>query len=213
MTAVGRSVSCVALAMCLVFVLAGCGGAGLSQVSIPPPKPSAVIFVAQPPTSLAVNAKATIDAAAIYPNSFVGNVNTQVTYSLGCGAANGCGTLGSSDELGAATFTAPATVPSGGTVTLTAASVADPSLSQSATIRIVPPIPISVAFFGAPPAAVVVNSQVPLRVNINNDVSENPMVNWSLSCSQADCGTLAPLSTPSEEPTTFTAPASIPPGS
>ena len=111
MTAVGRLVICVALAMSLGFVLAGCGGAGLSQVSIPSPNPTAVIFVAQPPSSLAVNATATVDAAAIYPTNYIGNVNTAVTYSLSCGTTNGCGTLGASDELGAATFVAPAIVP------------------------------------------------------------------------------------------------------
>jgi hypothetical protein len=171
-----------------------------------------VIFVAQPPTSLAVNATATVDAATIYPINSVGNLNTAVTYSLSCGTTNGCGTLGASDELGAANFVAPATVPTGDTVTLTATSVADPSLSTSAIIKIVPPIPITVAFFGAPPASVVVSSQVQLRAQITNDVSANPMVNWSVSCGQPDCGTLAPPSTPDEEPATFTAPASIPPG-
>lgn len=212
MKAVGHSAASVALAISLDFVMAGCGGAGLTQVTAPPLRPTAVIFVAQPPTSLAVNATATVDAAAIYPVNSVGNADTQVAYSVSCGTTNGCGTLGPSDEGGAATYTAPASVPSGGTVTLTATSVVDTTLSKSAIIKIVPPIPITVSFFGAPPASVVVSSQVSLRAQINNDVSANPMVNWSLSCGQADCGTLAPLSTPSEEPTTFTAPASIPPG-
>jgi len=114
--------------------------------------------------------------------------------------------------VGAATYTAPAASPSGSTVTVTATSVADPSLSKSATITIVAPIPISVSFFAAPPASLVVGSQATLNAQIDNDVSANPQVKWSVSCGGTACGTLSPTTTTSEALTTYTAPNAIPPG-
>ena len=49
-------------------------------------------------------------------------------------------------EGGAVTYTAPSAIPAGSTVTVTATLVADMSLSTSAKITIVPPIPIAVRF-------------------------------------------------------------------
>lgn len=191
--------------------LTACNGPGSLPSLSQTPQPTSVIFVSTPPSSLAVNAKATLDAAAIYPlNS--GAQNTLVTYSLSCGSPNACGTLSASDEVGAAVYTAPAAIPSGTTVTVTATSVANPSLSRSAAIVIVPPIPISVTFAAAPPASLQVSASFALRALITNDVTANPQVQWTVACGAAACGSFSPATTGSDVATTYSAPAAIPPG-
>ncbi len=199
------------VAMGTIAGLTACGGSGSLPTLSETPQPTSVIFVSTPPSSLAVNASATIYAAATYPiNSLVGN--TLVTYSISCGSPNACGTLSASDEVGAMVYTAPATIPSGATVTVTATSVVNSSLSRAATITIVPPIPISVTFFGAPPASLQVGASFALRALIENDVTANPQVKWTVTCGSAACGSFNPATTYNESPATYSAPAAIPPG-
>jgi hypothetical protein len=192
--------------------LLGCGSAN-PPVTITPPvtKPTSVIFVAQPPTSLAVNASATLTAAAIY-TSAVNEGSTQVTWSVSCASTGSCGAFSANADGGSITYTAPSAIPSGTTVTVTATSVADPTKSVFATITIVAPIPISVSFFGTVPASVQVNAAISLNATIVNDVSANPQVKWTVTCGSAACGSFTPSTTFNEASTTFTAPAIIPAG-
>jgi hypothetical protein len=200
----------------IIAGLAGCSSSG-SAGSQPPtqtsPQPTSVLFVSPPPASLAVKASATIFAAAIFPTTVpTGSSNSQVSYSITCGTSGACGTLSASDEGGAIVYTAPEAIPTGNTVTVTATSVVDTSKSISAAITIVPPIPISVAFFAPTPASLQVNAAFTLSAAITNDVSANPQVNWTVACGAADCGSFNPVTTTNEGRTTYTAPASIPPG-
>ncbi|MFC5865480.1 hypothetical protein ACFPT7_24455 [Acidicapsa dinghuensis] len=187
----------------------GCTGGGTVSVP-PPPGPNAVIFVAQPPTSLAVNASASLVAAATYTNIAVAGENTAVTWSVACGSAGACGAFSSNADAAGITYTAPAVVPSGGVVTVTATSVADGSKSVSTAIKIVPPIPVSVTFFAPPPASMQVGSSFGLNAAIANDVTANPQVKWTVACSSIACGSFAPATTYSEAATTYTAPATVP---
>jgi hypothetical protein len=166
-----------------------------------------VLFIEAPPSTLAVNASVTIDATAENSAS-----NYGVAYSVSCGSPNACGTFSTSDEVGAVVYKAPAAIPSGAKVTITATSVADSTKSISATVTIVPPIAIAVSFFGSVPASLQVNSAAPFRVLITNDVSANPQAKWTVTCSSSSCGSFNPTSTTNEAPTTFTAPAAIPAG-
>lgn len=183
------------------------------MASLPPitqqPTPTSVIFVSSPPASLAVNASATIYAATTFSSLSPSN-NTAVNYSLSCASASTCGTLSPSDEVGAIAYKAPPIIPTGSTVTITATSVADPLLSRTATITIVPPIPISITV-GAP-ASLQVDASYQLRAIIQNDVSANPQVTWTVSCGTTACGSFNPTTTPNDEPTTYAAPSAIPPG-
>ncbi len=208
-----RGVAPFFIAMCVVAGVAGCGSHGTPMLPGVPVKPTGVIFSAQPPTSLALNASATIDAVTLYATGSAANTqNTQVTYAVSCGTANGCGALNASPLAGAVNYTAPAATPSGGTVTVTATSVANPALSVSATIKIVPPIPINVTFFAPPPASLELGANVPLRAQITNDVSANPEVNWTVTCGGTACGSFSPTTTVSEAATTYTVPSAIPGG-
>jgi hypothetical protein len=171
-----------------------------------------VIFIEAPPGSLAVNATATIDAQTIFSSLPAADENQGVTYSLSCASANACGTLNASDEVGAVVYIAPSAIPSGAIVTVTATSIANTSLSRSAAITIVPPIPITVSFLGTPPASLAVNAQFPLSARIENDVSANPQVTWTVTCGGSACGAFSPATTANEAQTTYTAPAAVPPG-
>jgi hypothetical protein len=196
----------------MLALVSGCGGSGNeSAPTVPPPHPAAVVFISSPPTTLAVNAAATLSAAATYPSGAVGG-NMAVTWSVTCDSAGACGTFGSNDDAGAVTYTAPSSIPSGKTVRVTATSVADPSLSVSSTITIVAPIPISVLFAPTPPASLQVGGAFPLSATVDNDVSANPQVTWAVACGASACGSFQPTVTASGSPTTYTAPAAIPSG-
>ncbi len=158
-----------------------------------------------------MKASATVAAAAIFPNGVTGG-NTAVTWTLACGSAGACGSIGANDDAAAITYTAPAAIPVGNTVTLTATSVADPSRSISSTITITAPIPISVSFLPNPPASLQAGATVSLSANIVNDVSTNPEVTWTVSCSASNCGAFQPATTANGAVTVFTAPTAVPSG-
>ena len=202
-----------------MVTLAGCGGGsqgGQSPPSLPPPEPTAVVFISPPPTSLAVNASVTVAAAVTFSNSTIGGNGTTsgngaLTWAVTCGSPGACGGFGTSADAGAVTYTAPAAIPAGTTVTVTATSVADSSKSVSAQITIGGPIPISVSFL-SPPASLQVSAQFSLIATIANDVSANPEVTWTVACGTTACGSFNPTSTPSGVGTTYTAPTAIPAG-
>ncbi len=206
----GRDVLLCTFALVTFTGLTGCTGGSSSPPPIPQPTPTSVIFVESPPSSLAVNAKTTVYAVTQF-SSAGSNENTFVTYAVSCASTNACGTLSASDEVGAMVYTAPPAVPSPANVTVTATSVADTSLSRSATITIVPPIPIAVTLSSAP-ASLEVNAQFVFDAGIANDVSANPEVTWSVSCGGTACGSFNPATTTNEAQTTYTAPATVPPG-
>ena len=190
----------------MLAVLTGCGG--VPSISIPS-VPISVLFLGTPPTSMAINASTTLMVGVINNTA-----NDVVTWTVTCGSPGACGHFNSTVSLSSSpvTNTAPAAIPTGSTVTLTATSQADTTKSISATITITPPIPISVTFYVPPPAAMQVNSTAPIRAAIANDVSADPEVEWSVTCSASTCGSFNPAATTSEAATTFTAPPAVPTG-
>lgn len=193
--------------MSIIAVLTGCS-LGKFTLPTPPTPPISVLFLGGPPSSMAVNASIEISAGVVNDNLSL------VTWSVTCGSAGACGTFNYNPTPSSSpvTYTAPSAIPSGNIVTITATSVVDTTKSVSATVTIVPPIPITVSFFAPVPASLEVNSTVNLSAQITNDVSTNPEVQWTVTCGSAACGSFNPTSTPSEEPTTYTAPAAIPTG-
>jgi hypothetical protein len=189
--------------------LSGCGLPSLPALTLPtqPTQPISISYIEAPPASMAVNASATVYAAVENSPS-----NPQALYTVTCGSAGACGSFTASDEGGAIVYKAPSAIPSGGTVTVTATSAADSTKSVSATVTIVPPIPISVSFPGPTPASLTVNAQATFRALIDNDVSANPQVKWTVTCDATACGTFNPTTTTNDGGTTYTAPSAIPPG-
>ena len=190
--------------------LAGCmGGANIPGSQTP--QPISVLFLAAPPTSLAVQASVSLSAAATFAISGpFGSVNNLVTWSVTCDSPGACGAFSPNDDASGITYTAPSAIPTGSTVTVTATSIATPAKSASITITIVAPIPISVSFFATPPASLQVASSTTLSAAIANDVSTNPSVQWTAACNSASCGSFSSTKTTSEVTTTYTAPAAIP---
>jgi hypothetical protein len=97
-------------------------------------EPISVGFAPAPPTTLQVGASAQFRAAL---NNDV--TNAGVRWSVICGSTD-CGFFGPVETTSGVTTTyvAPATVPAGGTVQVTATSVGDPTKAISATISITP---------------------------------------------------------------------------
>lgn len=186
---------------------AGCGLQPLPPIT-PLQNPISVLFVVAPPNSLAVSASTSLIAGV------VNGADSTVTWSVTCSSPGACGSFGPTvtPSSSPTTYTAPATIPSGGTVTVTATSDADTSKSASAKITITPPLPITVAILGVPPASLQVNATVTISAQVTNDVSGNPQVRWSVTCPSAPCGSFNPITTNNEAPTSYTAPPDIPSG-
>jgi hypothetical protein len=123
------------------------------------------------------------------------------TLSLTCGQLTGCGTL--SGLL----YTAPPVVPKGGTATITATSVADPTQSASAVISI-SVAPVSVFFSQAPPASLQAGAATIVTAKVANDFSALG-VDWSVTCGNSVCGSFVPAHTKSGQVTSYTAPCAV----
>ena len=126
--AVNRNLSLLAIGM--VATISGCGG-GSSPVSGPPPQPVSVTLSTMPPATLGIGGTASV-AATVQNDSAAGGVNWSCTPAAACGAFSPTSTPSGSMT----TYTAPATVPTGGSVTIIATSVTDSSKSASATVLI-----------------------------------------------------------------------------
>jgi hypothetical protein len=185
------------------FVAAACGG------SSNPPNPPAISVTLSPAPPTSITAGTTASLTAIVSND---SSNAGVTWSVTCGGSP-CGSFSpTSTASGAATtYTAPANVPTGGTVNVVATSVTDGTATASASITITAPAGVSVSFAVAPPAALTINNTFPLTAVVTND-SKNGGVTWSVTCGTAACGTFNPTTTASNVATTYTAPAAIPTG-
>ncbi|MBT9331578.1 hypothetical protein [Paracidobacterium acidisoli] len=166
--------------------------------------PISVGFAPQPPASIAL--AGTVQLTAVVSNDYNAG---GATWSVACQAGPGaCGSFGPMQtESGAmTTYTAPAIVPAGGAVTITATSVADPTKYVSATITI---LPISVSISPVT-LSVGTNETGALTAVVTND-GENRGVDWSVSCTNpvdpGKCGSVSPQHTASGASTTYTAPA------
>ena len=193
------------LQMLLSLVLTiGNFGCGNGSPSAPPPP----ISVAISPATATVPANSTQSLTATVSND---SANQGVNWTVACSAAS-CGSVSraSTPSGVATTYTAPSAAPASNlTVTVTATSVSDPTKSTPAAIT-VPAIAVSVS---PTSANVAINTTQQFTGTVANDPG-NGGVNWTLSqngtsCSPA-CGTIAPASTASGAPATYSAPASVP---
>ncbi|HEY2458945.1 MAG TPA: hypothetical protein VGI13_16685, partial [Candidatus Acidoferrum sp.] len=185
------------------LTLAGCGGAaggpsggGTQQQQI------SVTFASTVPSTLNAGGTANL-AASVANDSSAKGVNWSCAPSLACGSFNPPSTTSG----GTTTYTAPTTVPSGGSVTITAISVADGTKSVSQPITIAG---VSISLTTKAPATLVVGGTASIVATTVNDPA-TPSVNWS--CAPAStCGSFAPASTASGVATVYTAPATVPSG-
>ncbi len=153
--------------------------------------PIAVQFAINPKSSMQVSTSMTL--AAHVTN---GPADENVIWTAICGSA-ACGSFNPAiTGTGNTTYTAPATVPAGGTVTISATSLTDTSKSASAIIAITgpppPPLPITVSIV---PTSVYVQGAGPGRnafvtAVVSND-STGVGVNWTVSCGTSNCGNIS----------------------
>src|SRR6267378_1047716 len=114
------------LGMLALAFLNGCGGGSSSG-----PQPILVVLSTPPPSSIVAGGTATVSATVSNDTAAKG-----VTWS--CAPAGTCGSFSPTSTASgvSTTYTAPASPPSGGKVTITASSVADGTKSASATVII-----------------------------------------------------------------------------
>jgi len=199
----GESVFSVTVLILALFS-SGCGGSS-SQPGTQPGTQSRSISVVLSPLSSSVVPGGTAPVSAT-----VSNDSTHAGVAWSCTPANACGLFSppSTDSGMATIYTAPAVVPTGGQVTVTAKSVTDNSKSASSTLMIT--VSASQVQFEVPPPPTIQPSQT---VNISASVSHDTAgVTWSCSPAPA-CGTFSPASTGNEVVTSYTAPASAASGS
>jgi hypothetical protein len=138
-----------------------------------------------------------------------------VDWSVQC-AGQKCGAVTPTHTASgtAVTYVGPATVPSGGSVTITASSTTNPSVSASSTANIVTTAPILVTMSAPPPPSLTTGTQATLVATTTGDPGNLGVV-WTATCGSAGaCGSfsLSPASTPSGGQIVYTAPASVPAG-
>ena len=73
------------------------------------------------------------------------------------------------------------------------------------------PPPITVQLAPAPPGALEVSLSVQIGAQVTSDTA-GAGVDWTLACTSADCGSIAPAHTASGGATTYTAPSVVPTG-
>ena len=74
-----------------------------------------------------------------------------------------------------------------------------------------PPPVLSIAITTAPPSSLEVSQSASVTATVSND-SASGGVDWTLSCTSSDCGSIAPAHTDSGTSTTYTAPSVVPTG-
>jgi hypothetical protein len=187
-----------------ILALAFLNGCGSAASPGPGPQPIAVVISTAPPATIVAGGIASVAATVSNDTAAAG-----VTWS--CTPVGTCGSFNPVSTASAAmtTFTAPASSPAGGKVTIVATSVTDASKSANATV-IITSGTIVVVISTAPPSTIVAGGTASVAATVSNDTAAAG-VTWS--CTPAGtCGSFNPMSTASAAMTTYTAPASSPAG-
>ena len=165
-------------------------------------------FTTPPPSSMTISSAANL--AVTITN---GPPNATVNWTVSCGSAQ-CGSFSptSTTSTQQTAYTAPASVPTGGTVTITATSANDGSKSIQTTITITQSS-ITIAFTAGstPPGSMLIAGAATIGATVTGDPN-NLGVNWTATCGSAQCGGFSPAHTASGATTQFTAPAAVPTG-
>ncbi len=180
------------------------------------PEPVAIQFTQGelPPSAMAASGMAQIAASVNNDPTYAGVSWTASCVGSSCGSFNPTETASGGGALGSTIYTAPAAIPSSGTVTITASSIYSPKASVSSTIQIMP-ISVAAAISQNP---VFIGGTSTLTATVSWDAT-NQGVTWGApQCGASVCGGVAPgpcvISGTSSQPTTvctagYTAPPSL----
>ena len=169
-------------ALLLVASFLGCGGLVGTAPPQPPP-PNITVTVAPVTASLLLGEAQTFNAT-------VGNTsNTAVSWSVN-GIPGGNATVGTIDPGGV--YTAPQILPSPPSISLAAASVADPSKAGAATITVTSSFSLSVAG----PSTITAGNTSTYAATLTAPANSNPsrVISWNVAgtgCAGAACGTIS----------------------
>src|SRR5207302_134472 len=170
------------------------------------------IAVSVSPTAANVTVTASQQFSATVAND---PSNKGVSWTLtqsGTPCSPGCGTISPVNTASgtATTYTAPSAVPANPNVTVVATSLTNMAVSATASVTVTPGVGVSVS-----PATANVNANATQQftATVTNDPSSRG-VSWTLTqggavCSPG-CGTIAPPTTASGSPASYTAPSTIP---
>jgi hypothetical protein len=191
-----RRVLIPSLSVLALASLWACGGSS-------PSRPVSIVFAKAPPSSLSAGGQTTISTTVINDSGTKG-----ADWTLACGSSS-CGSLSPAHTASGSptSFTAPAFIPVGNAVTITATASADATQTVSATVLITGAT-ISIALTQPPPASLNADTQAMVGATVSNDPS-NAGVDWAVTCGSSICGSFSPAHTASGAATTYTAPTGI----
>lgn len=187
-------------ALTVVLLNSGCGGSS----SQPGSHQSQSISVVLSTASASVVPGGTTTVSATVSND---SMNAGVVWS--CAPANACGSFSPSSTASAVAtiYTAPAVVPAGGQVTVTAKSITDSTKTASSVVMITDSAS-EVRFDVSPPPTIHPSQTVSVSASVSHDTAG---VTWG--CSPAGtCGTFSPAATGNGVVTSYLAPSSAAPG-
>jgi len=166
--------------LAMVASILGCGGGGAGSETQPPPPPPITVSIT--PTSGAVFLGETLNFSATVSNSS----DTSVIWSVN-GVTGGSAQAGTISADGV--YMAPADLPSGGTVQVTATSHADASKSATASVTINSDISISLT---PNSASVELGAAQAFQASIASQGRPDTSVRWSLSGASCpgSCGSI-----------------------
>jgi hypothetical protein len=168
--------------------------------------PIVVTISTAPPATLTETSSATLVAK-------VTGDTTGVDWTATCGSAGACGSFNPAHTAsGVATlYTAPAAIPTGGQVVITAtssaASTTNPANYASAPTTIVAQSP-SLTWGQTLPGSMTATTQAPVSATVANDVDSDG-VSWSVTCGSTvagGCGWISPVQRASGATAIYTAP-------
>lgn len=186
-------------------------------VTITPSTAISIAFTSghAPPATMLVSATVNTIEATVTNDT----TNAGVNWSVTCpNAPPACGTIAPANTASMApvTYQAPPSVPTGGSVTITATAAADTTKSVSANVTITLPTIMVVFTTGeAPPTSLAVSGTASMAATVTGDPS-NSGVTWTVTCGSTsvppNCGKFDPTATASGVTTIYMAPTAIPPG-
>jgi hypothetical protein len=208
------NLTCLTVSLSLAVLLAvGCGSSSPTKagaISVTDPNNTSQTQL----TSLAAGSK-----AAVSMNPTNDRTNAGVDWSVMCGGSpidgsitgGACGSFAPVHTSNGATsiYTAPAQIPVGTNVTITAAVTGEPAALKTIVLPIVAP-PIVVVFFGTqPPSSILASGTIPISAQAENDTAGQG-ISWTATCASADCGSFKSATTASQGGNSYTAPAAVP---
>ena len=165
--------------------------------------PGAVTLSPAPPATLVSGSQASF--AATTPDG------SSVAWSAACFGGGACGSFSPTAQTASGatvTYTAPATIPTGGVVTITASSTGTaPSNSAFSFVTIVAQPP-TVTITRQPPSTLIATTTTPVVATVAYDVPPGG-VTWTVQCGSTvagACGAIVPYQTVSGATALYTAP-------